>query len=168
MAIPISIYICIGMAMLTIAYGIMHALELRRIESETSGDVLDRARQISEALQKLKELEGKEREASCRAIARAVRNDCDFLLDLVWQPYSDAPPKDKELERLTNEALSQIHHVYRMVNWILFLLRFRPSLVRDCRRVTEAVLRSRQMWIAYARLLRAQYPEEYGSLALEE
>ncbi|HET9282701.1 MAG TPA: hypothetical protein VFR24_12135 [Candidatus Angelobacter sp.] len=73
-------------------------------------------------------------------------------------------PKDETIHKLSIAASSEVRQVYLMTHWIFFLLRFRPSLLKDCHRVRKVMWRHGQAWLAFLRLLRALYPAEWGHL----
>lgn len=167
MAIPVSLLVCLGMALATIGYAIRYTIYLFRAEKTFDialNETPERLRQLCALVPKLQELKGKEREIACRQAARLVREDCRTLLYLINNFCLSGPPKDEEIRRLSIAASTQVRDVYLMTHWIFLLLYFRPSLLKDCRRVRETMWRHGQAWLACFRLLRAQYPAKWGNL----
>ena len=168
MAIPISQIVCAGMALATIGYSIGLAIYLYRKKNKTFDiafdDTVERLRRLSALAVKLQQSEGQDREAACRQAAALVRDDCRTLFYLVHNFALDRPPRDEKMYKLSVAASSEVRQVYLMTHWIFFLLRFRPSMLKDCHRVTEVMWRHGRAWLACLRLLRAQYPAEWGHL----
>lgn len=167
MAIPISQIVCAGMALATIGYSIGLAIHLYRQKNKTFdiafNDTVERLRTLSALAVKLQQSEGQDREAACRQAVGLVRDDCRVLFYLVHNFALDAP-KNERIRKLSVAASSEVRQVYLMTHWIFLLLRFRPSLLKDCHRVREVMWRHGQAWLACLRLLRAQYPAEWGHL----
>jgi hypothetical protein len=163
MAIPISQIVCAGMALVTIGYGIALAIHFYREKHKTFDNALDetveRLRMLSALAIKLHhQSQGQERKAACRQAAGLIRDDCRMLFCLIHNFALDRPPKNQKIHKLSIAAASEVRQVYLMTYWIFFLLRFCPSLLKDCHRVTEVMWRHGQAWLAYLRLLRAQNP----------
>jgi hypothetical protein len=168
METPISLFICVGVAILTLGLYLYHSIVRRHLEPPTLDEASARLQQIAATLEKIPEMNGQERRAACRFIARAIRDDCHFLTYLLYQCYREEDPQNKEVQRLSQVAFHETRQVLSSVNWLLFLLRFRPALVKDCSGIVDATLRYNQSWIAYCRLLRAQYPDLYGNLSIPD
>jgi len=167
MAIPISQIICEGMALATIGYSIGLAIYLYRKKSKTFviafDDTVERLRTLAALAVKLQQSDLQDREAACGQAAGLIRDDCRMLFYLVHNFALDGP-KDEKIHKLSIAASSEVRQVYLMTHWIFLLLRFRPSLLKDCHRVTEVMWRHGQAWLAFLRLLRAQYPAEWGHM----
>ena len=172
MAIPISQLVCAGMALVTIVYSVGLAIRLYREKNKTFDNALDetveRLRTLSALAIKLQQSKGREREAACRQVAALIRDDCRTLFYLVNSFALDRPPKDERIHKLSIAASSEVRQVYLMTHWIFLLLYFRPSLLKDCHRVRETMWRHAQAWLAYYRLLRAQYPAEFGHMDIPD
>jgi hypothetical protein len=168
MAIPISQLVCAGMALVTIGYGIALAIHFYREKNKTFDNALDetveRLRTLSALAVRLQQSEGQEREAACRQAAALVRDDCRTMFYLAHNFALERPPKDERIRKLSIAASSEVRQVYLMTHWIFLLLRFRPSLLKDCHRVREVMWRHGHAWLACLRLLRAQYPVEWGHM----
>src|SRR6476646_1149652 len=168
MAIPISQLVCAGMALVTIGYSVGLAIHLFRQKNKTFNiafdDTVERLRTLSALAIKRQQSGGEERKAACRQAAGLVRDDCRMLFYLVNNFALERPPKDERIHQLSIAASSEVRQVYLMTYWIFLLLRFRPSLLKDCHRITEVMWRHGHAWLAYLRLLRAQYPAELGHM----
>ncbi len=173
MAIPISQIVCVGMALATIGYSIGLAIYLRRQKNKNLDialdDTVERLRKLSALAVKLHQSDLQDREAACRQAVGLIRDDCRILFYLVSNCALDHKSaidraKDDRIRKLSIAAASEVRQVYLMTHWIFLLLRFRPSLLKDCHRVTEVMWRHGQAWLAFLRLLRAQYPAEWGHL----
>jgi hypothetical protein len=167
MAIPISQIVCAGMALATIGYSIGFAIYLRRNKNKTPDIALDdtvkRLRTLSALAVKLQQSDVQDREMACRQAVGLIRDDCRILSYLVHNFVLDVP-KDERIHKLSIAASSEVRQVYLRTYWIFLLLRFRPSLLKDCHRVTEVMWRHGNAWLAFLRLLRAQYPTVWGHI----
>ena len=169
METPISLLICMAVATLTVALGIyLSIVRLRNVKRPTLDEACARNHQIIATLERLSEMNGEERRAACRMVARAIRDDCRFLMGLICEAYLKERPRNEEIKRLQRAAFRETRQVLSSVNWLLILLRFRPSLVKDCSEILDATFRHHDSWFAYIRLLRAQYPDLYGNLSIPE
>jgi hypothetical protein len=168
MGLPISFVICGAIAGLTIYLGIVQTLQVRRLERSSLDEVLRREQEITEGLQKLCELEGAERLVVCRSLANAMGLDASYLLQMVWGPFLDQAEEKAEIRELRLAAIREARAVVRMVKRTSFLMSFRPSLVKDCHRMVETAQQHCRMWIAFLRLWRAEYPDQFGDLAVPE
>jgi len=168
MGLSISIFICTAVAVATIGALILETFQRHRTEHRTVEDSLNTMRRITEALSELPNLQGKERAAKRRAIAREILLDTGFVLSMVMQCWLDEPPKDQEVRERTWDVVDEIRQLNWEVRKSLFLFRFRPRLVADCQRTLHAVLGHYRVWIAYVRLLKAKYPERYGELSVPD
>src|SRR5690242_4852845 len=125
MAIPISQIVCMGMALVTIGYGIALAIHFYREKHKTFDNALDetveRLRTLSALAVKLQQSEGPERQAACRQAAGLVRDDCRTLFYLVNNFALDRPPKDEKIQKLAVAASSEVRQVYLMTYWIFLL-----------------------------------------------
>jgi hypothetical protein len=90
------------------------------------------------------------------------------LLNFIHYACSAGPSKDSEIRELMHAARAKGLGVHWKISGLVFLLRFRPAVARDCRRVTEAGMQHCEAWIAFLRLLRAQHPAEMGHMELPE
>jgi hypothetical protein len=169
MVLHASFFVCFAFTAACLLYLIVYSFIRERTPDVISFDqTIDRLRLITKEFLELQQLQGKEREALCRQIAALIREDSRGLLDFIHQACSAGPPKDGEIRELMRVAHVKGLGVYWKISGILFLLRFRPALARDCRRVTEAAVQHAEAWLAFIRLLRAQYPAETGHLEMPE
>src|SRR5215472_10583761 len=168
MELNVSIFICMAVAIATIGVMILETLQRHRIEHRTVEDSLNTMRRITETLSELPNLQGKERAAKRRAIAREILLDIGFVLSMVMERWHDDPPEDQEVRERTFDVMDEIRQLHWELRKSLFLFRFRPRLVADCQRTLHAVLGHYRVWIAYVRLLKAKYPERYGELSVPD
>jgi hypothetical protein len=168
METPISFFVCTAVAFLTLALGLYHFIVERPREIPTLDESLSRLEQIRATLETLPEMDGQQRRAACRTVTRAIRDDCHFLIYLLCECYFEEDPRNKEVKRLSQVAFRETQKVLSSVNWLLFLLRFWPSRVKDCSGIFDATFRHYRSWFAYIRLLHAQYPDLYGNLSIPE
>ena len=168
MVLHASFFVCLVFATVCLLYLIVHSFIRERTPDVSFDHAIERLRQITNQFLQLEQLHGREREAVCRQIAALIREDCRWLLNFIHRACPAEPPKDSEIRELMRTAHLKGLEVYWRVTGLLFLLRFRPALARDCRRVTEAAVQHGEAWIAYFRLLRAQYPAEMGHMELPE
>jgi hypothetical protein len=168
MVLHASFFVCLGFATASLLYLIVYSFIREGTPDVSFDQAIDRLRLITNEFLKLEQLQGKEREALCRQIAALIREDCRWLVYVINQSCRAEPPKDGEVRELMRAAHVKGLEVYWRVTRLTFLLRFRPALARDCRRVTEAAVQHGETWIAYFRLLRVLYPAEMGHMELPE
>ncbi len=168
MVLHASFLVCLALATACLLYLSVYSFIRERTPDVSFDHAADRVRRITNKFLELQQAQGKEREALCRQIAALIREDCRLLLSFIDRACSAGPPQDGEIRELMRAAQVQGLVVYWKITGLLFLLRFRPSLARDCRKVTQAALQHAEAWIALLRLLRAQYPAEMGHMELPE
>ena len=168
MVLHASFFVCLVFATACLLYLIVYSFIRERTPDVSFDHAADRLRRITNEFLELQQAQGKEREALCRQIAALIREDCRCLLGFIDHACSAEPPQDGEIRELMRAAHVKGLGVYWKITGLLFLLRFRPALARDCRRVTEAAVQHGEAWIALLRLLRAQYPAEMGHIELPE
>ena len=168
MVLHASFFVCLALTIACLLYLIVYSFIRERTPDFNFDHAAARMRRITDEFLKLQQTQGKEREALCRQIASLIREDCRYLLSFIDHACSVEPPQDGEIRELMRAAHVKGIGVYLKITGLLFLLRFRPTLARDCRRVTQAAMEHAEAWIAYFRLLRAQYPAEMGHMELPE
>jgi hypothetical protein len=168
MVLHASFFVCLAFTAACLLYVIVYSFIRERTPDVSFDHAADRLRRITNKFLELQQAQGKEREALCRQIAALIREDCRGLLDFIDRACSAGPPQEGEIRELMRAAHVKGIGVYWRITGLLFLLRFRPSLARDCRKVTQAAMQHAEAWIALLRLLRAQYPAEMGPLELPE
>jgi hypothetical protein len=168
MVLHASFFVCLVFTTACLLYLIFYSFIRERTPNASFDQTIDRLRLITKTFLELQQLQGKEREALCRQVAALIREDCRVLLDFIHRACSAQPPKDNDVRELMRAAHVQGRGVYWRITGLVFLLQFRPSLAQDCRRVTEAAIQHGETWIAFLRLLRAQYPAEMGHMELPE
>jgi hypothetical protein len=168
MVLHASFFVCLVLTTACLLYLIVYSFIRERTPDVSFNQVIDRLRRITNEFLKLEQLQGREREALCRQIAALIREDCRGLLSFIDRACSAGPLQDGEVRELIRAAHVKGLEVYWRVTALTFLLRFRPALARDCRRVIETAVQHGEAWIALLRLLRAQYPTEMGHLELPE
>jgi hypothetical protein len=156
------------MAVIVVGFAIWQFIEsFRRRRPETLADAAQRGQQIMESLRRLGTLEGKEHKELGQQIVRLIRDNCDTLMSLIDRVHYARQMRDEEAFRLSMDARWQALGVYWRTNWMLFVFRLRPSLVRGCR-IAKIDRQHGETWMAYFRFLRAQYPAELGQLTIAE
>lgn len=168
MVLHVSFFVCLVFTTACLLYLIVYSFIRERTPDFNFDHAADRVRRITNEFLKLQQAQGKEREALCRQIAVLIREDCRWLLSFIDRACSAGPPQDGEIRELMRAAHVKGVGVYLKITGLLLLLRFRPALARDCRRVTEAAIQHGEAWIALLRLLRAQHPAEMGHMELPE
>ena len=168
MVLHASFFVCLVFTTACLLYLIVYSFIRERTPDVSLDHATERMRLIRNEFLKLQQAQGKEREALCRQIAALIREDCKWLIHVIDQSCRVESAKDDEIRKLMRAAHGKGVGVYWKITGLLFLLRFRPALARDCRRVTEAAMQHSEAWIAYFRLLRAQYPAEMGHMELPE
>jgi len=168
MVLHASFFVCLVFTTACLLYLIVYSFIRERTLDVSFDHTIDRLRRITNEFLKLQQLQGKEREVLCRQIAALIREDCRWLVYVINQACRAEPPKDSEVRELMRAAHVKGLEVYWRVTRLTFLLRFRPALARDCRRVTEAAVQHGETWIVFLRLLLAQYPAEMGHMELPE
>jgi hypothetical protein len=159
MGLPISIVFFGAIAAATLYMAIVHIFQLRRAEHASLEELDRRSEQLFQELERLDQLQGKERQAACRAIARAMRWESLFLLRIVDDWFYENSRKNAAHAELAVAAFREASALRWMVVRILFLMRFTPSLLNDCHRLREATLQFGRMWTAFQRLWQAQFKE---------
>jgi hypothetical protein len=168
MVLHASFFVCLVFTTACLLYVIVYSFIRERTPDVSFNHAADRLRRITNEFLELQQAHGKEREALCRQIAALIREDCRWLLSFIDRACSAGPPQDGEILELMRAAHVKGIGVYWKITGLLFLLRFRPALARDCRKVTQAAMQHAEAWIALLRLLRAQYPAEMGHMELPE
>jgi hypothetical protein len=168
MVLHASFFICLVFATACLLYLMVYSFIRERTPDVSFDQAIDRLRRITNEFLQLEQLQGREREALCRQIAVLIREDCRWLVYVIHQSCPADLPEGSEVRELMRTAHVKGLEVYWRVTALTFLLRFRPALARDCRRVTEAAVQHGETWIAYFRLLRALYPAEMGHMELPE
>jgi len=168
MVLHASFFVCLVFTTACLLYLIVYSLIRERTPDVSLNHAIDRVRLIANEFLELQQLHGRDREVLCRQIAALIREDCRWLLNFIHHACRAKTHKDDEVRKLMQAAHLKGLGVYWKITGLLFLLRFRPALARDCRRVTEAAAQHGEAWIALFRLLRAQYPAEMGHLELPE
>jgi len=168
MVLHASFFVCLILTTACLLYLIVYSFIRERTQDVSFDQAVGRLRRITKEFLELEQLQGKERETLCRQIAVLIREDCRWLVYVIHQACRAEPPNDGEVRELMRAAHVKGLEVYWKVTRLTFLLRFRPALARDCRRVTEAAVQHGEAWMALFRLLRAQYPAEMGQLELPE
>src|SRR5438309_6209521 len=166
MVLHASFFVYLAITTACLVYLIVYSLIRERAQDVGFDQAINRLHLITKEFLELQQLQGKEREALCRRIAALIREDCRWLVYVIHQACRDEPPKNSEIRELMRAAHVKGLGVHWKITGLLFLLWVRPSLARDCRRVTEAAMRHCEAWIALLRLLRAQYPAEMGQMEL--
>ena len=160
----INFFLCIAVGAATIAIALLETVHRRRIQRRTLKDSLNTVQQISDALEELAQLPVEQRGEKRRTISREILLDIEFVVALVFADYDEDPTKDPQVLERTREIMDEIRQLRWELHKALFLFRFRPKLVADCQRLLHAVHRHCLVWVAYARLLQAKYPELYGGI----
>ena len=168
MVLHASFFICLVFATACLLYLMVYSFIRERTPDVSFDHAAARVRRITSEFLKLEQLQGREREALCRQIAALIREDCKWLVYVIHQSCPAELPEDSEVRELMRAAHVKGLEVYWRVTALTFLLRFRPALARDCRKVTQAAMQHAEAWIALLRLLRAQYPAEMGHMELPE
>lgn len=168
MVLHASFFVCLVFTTACLLYLIVYSFIRERTQDVSFNHSIDRLRRITNEFLALQQLQGKEREALCKQIAALIREDCRWLVYVIHQACRAEPPKNSEVRELMRVAHVKGLEVYWKIPGLVFLLRFWPALARDCRRVTEAAIQHGEAWIAFFRLLRAQYPAEMEHLELPE
>lgn len=168
MAADASFYICVGFALCTLLALLMQAISRPRFETQTLDDSIARTKRILADAEELATLEGKARAAKRRKIAKEILLDIGFIHYLAYLDYADDPPKSPEVREHTLALFRQIHKLHWELHKNLFLFRFRPRVILDCRRIINAMEEHQRVWIAYCQLLKTKYPELYGSLSIPD
>ena len=168
MVLHASFFVCLVFSTACLLYLIVYSFIRERTWDVNFDQAINRMRLITADFLELQQLQDKEREALCKHIASLIREDSRWLNYVIHDTCRAEPPKDAEVRALMRAAHVKALGVYWKTSGLVLLLRFRPALARDCRRVTEAAIQHGEVWIAYFRLLRAQYPAELGHLELPE
>jgi hypothetical protein len=165
MGLQISVIICMGVALATLVSLIVGSFKLHRVGNASLEEVLLREREISDGLKKLCELKGPERLALCRSLAKSMQWAAIYLRSMLHDPLTE---QTEEVRQLATAAYTESHELLSTVQRILFRMRFRPLLVKDCHQVLEAAQQHYRMWLAFLRLWRAQYPDRFGDLVIPD
>lgn len=168
MVLHVSFFVCLAFAAACLLYSLVYSFIRERTPDVNFDHAADRLRLITNQFLEFQQAQGKKREALCRQIAGLIREDCRYLLSFIDHACSGEPPKEGEIRELMRAARVKGLGVYWKITGLLFLLRFRPALARDCRKVTQAAMQHAEAWIALLRLLQAQYPAEMGHIELPE
>jgi hypothetical protein len=160
MVLHASFFICFVFTAACLLYLIVYSFIRERTPDISFDRAAERVRRLTNKFLELQQAHSKEREVLCRQIAA--------LINFIDHACSAGPPQNGEIRELMRAAYLRGLGVYWRITVLLFLLRFRPALARDCRKVTLAAMQHAEAWIAFLRLLRAQYPAEMGHLELPE
>lgn len=168
MGLPISIVILGAMAAATLYVAIVQIFRLHGKQGLDLEELHRRSEQLHYELDRLPEAEGKERLAACRAIAKVMRWESLLLMQITSGWFQYDAETNPEIRAMAVLAWREAWELRRMITRILFLMRFRPSLLHDCHRLREAALQFCRMWSAFSRLCQVQFPDEFGNLELPE
>lgn len=164
MALPISILICGAVSVATLYLMVQHFIRCRRQEGLSLEELDRRSERLVRELKRLSGLQGEQRLAACRTIAEEMRWHSGFLLSIVNDWRYDNREKEDETTEPAIAVYREARELHRMVTRILFLMRFRPSLLKDCHRLREAARQFGRMWEAFSRFCQAQIPNELEGL----
>lgn len=160
-----NLLICLGAGLAAIGAVILGTLTRRRLERYTMEDSLDTMQRITDVTTEMLQLPLEKRAAKRRMIAKDILRDLGFVFSLIEEYRFDDHP---EVREQTLELRRKIVRLQLELQKILFLSRFRPRLVADCRCTLEAIESHYHVWLAYIRLLKAKYPERYRDVSVED
>lgn len=168
MGLSAEFYVCIGFAAAVLLAMISRVVNLRRTERRTIHDSFAAMERIKEWVLQLPDLPEKERAAVRRAIVGEILLDVVFILSIVrWRDYDGSPESDEVRERREAAAIEIVELILELRK-TQFVFRFRPKMVADCRRISQAIEGHCRAWIAFLHLLKAKYPERYAELSVPE
>lgn len=167
-AMHLSIMICAAIAAVTVGILVQQVYSNRRIEHRTFDDSLRAMERVTFLASELITLPLEQRAARRREIAQEILLDITFVYCLVSECWRESPSGNAEVVERTAEVMHRIIKLRGNLLKTLFLLRFRPKLVIDCRRIFEALEGHHRVWIAFLQLLKAKYPDRYGDLSISD
>jgi hypothetical protein len=162
MAISLVFLCAFAAVMLYVAITITLRLE-RDTKTYVFTNAVKKFDEIMEIAQVLPELEGKERRAACRTIAKNMRWHSIFLQTVVRDAYRKCPEERAEVKELMVAVIRECLEMNLLLGRFLFALRFRR--VKNChRRLKQAMQRHFELWELFDRLMQAQHREQYKNL----
>jgi hypothetical protein len=164
---PASI-LCVGFAAWLLGVLLLEALSRSRLARYTIDDSIETITRIQQATFTLLTLPPEQRPGARRAIAKDILLDIGFLQSLITEDYRHDPPKNPEIREQSLAVFDEIVKLSWQIRKSLFVFRFRPKLVTDCRLIFDALEGHYRVWISYLHLLKAKYPETYGGISLPD
>jgi hypothetical protein len=163
---PASI-LCVGFAAWLLGVLLLEVLSRSRLARYTIDDSIETMKRIRQATSTLLTLPPEQRPAVRRAIAKDILLDIGFLSSLITEDYRRSP-KNPEIRERSLAVFDEIVKLSWQIRKSLFVFRFRPKLVTDCRLIFDALEGHYRVWISYLHLLKAKYPETYGGISLPD
>jgi len=162
----LSLILCVGIATATMVLFLLDEIERRRLKKYTLDDALRTMEEIRRDFDDLPNLQGKERQAKCKSIAKGMLLNVQFIIQFTFQFRQEDGEENPEIAKLRREVMKDARRLHAALRKLLFLLRFRPESVKDCHRTRAAKIGHLRMWIAFLRFMKAKYPDECATLVI--